>query len=205
MIEVIIHIGLHRTGTTFLQKEVFENLEGVNYMFDDSLHRIHIEEGINLVSNEGLSLSMPHSLPYKYHVLDNIRRLFPKAKIIVGIREKESWLKSCYYRYVISGGKLSFKEYKEQYSNHNYDSYLKEVAETFDCVFLYHFEDLKAKPDEVIGKMCEFIGCKVPDYKNVKRNASLKGWQLETLRRLNSYKFSWYLREVIKRLRGTPT
>ena len=207
MNKIVIHIGLHRTGTTFLQKEVFEKIENINYMFDDSLHRMSICGGTNLISNEGLSLSMPHSKTNRMQVLDNLQRLFPAAKIILGFRERKGWLRSCYYRYVLSGGILRYQNYTYTYGNNiiDMDGYEKEVNDKFDDVYVYKFKDLKEKPNEVIKGICAFIGCDVPVYRNVKRNVSLDTKQLEVLRKLNAVPGSKYIREVIKWMKKTPT
>lgn len=208
MSKIIIHIGLHRTGTTFLQKEVFEKMKNINYVFDDALHRMRIyNDKINLISNEGLSLSMPHSISGRIQVLDYLKTLFPNAKIILGFRERKGWLRSCYYRYVLSGGILRYKNYTYTYSNNiiDMDEYVKEVNNRFNSVHIYHFEDLKKVPNEVIKEMCAFIGVGIPNYKNVKRNVSLDTGQLEALRKLNMFPGSKYIREVIKWMKKTPT
>jgi len=209
MKKIVIHLGLHRTGTTFLQKEVFEKMLDVNYIFDDSLHRFEILNDINLISNEGLSLSMPHSYTHRLQVLKHIKKLFPDAKIIIGFREKKSWLKSCYYRYILSGGTSTYDDYLEVYAENiiDYDKYLFEVKKNFSEVFVYQFEDLKKNPDKVISDMCNFIGCKVPNYKIVKRNASLNEKQLNTLRLFNKLpsKLSLLIIPFIKFIQRTPT
>jgi len=205
--KVIIHIGLHRTGTTFLQKDVFEKIPNINYVFDDSLHRIKLTPGTNLISNEGLSLSMPHSLPNRIQILDLLKILFPEAKIIIGFREKEKWLRSCYYRYVISGGKLSFEKYLENYKSNviNYEQYMFELRKRFKEIYVYQFEELNKNREKTIKDICAFIGCKVPDYKVVRRNVSLSDSQLNFVRWLNKFYVGKYFMELIKRLRRTPT
>ncbi len=177
-------------------------------MFDDALHRMRIYNNrINLISNEGLSLSMPHSMPDRIQVLNYLKTLFPNAKIILGFRERKRWLRSCYYRYVLSGGILRYKNYAFTYGNNiiDMDEYAKEVNDRFDEVYVYKFEDLKKNPDKVIKGICAFIGVSVPDYKNVKRNASLNDKQLNTLRILNKTNCGIVARTFIKFIQRTPT
>lgn len=204
--EIIIHLGLHRTGTTFLQKEVFEKLP-VNYIFDDAIHRIELKEGINLISNEGLSLSMPHSKTNRLQILDHLHKLFPNARILIGLREKESWLKSCYYRYILSFGKLKYQQYLKKYTNNtpDFDLYLKEVQKRFSNIYIYHLEDLKKNPKGRIKGICDFIGVDTPNYKIVKRNASLSIKQLEMLRKLNHTNARFLIMPIIKFIQRTPT
>jgi hypothetical protein len=141
------------------------------------------------------------------HILDRLKHLFPDAKVIVGIRERRRWLRSCYYRYVISGGKLKFNDYMIEYQKGILDvpDYLQEVDKRFRSVFVYHHEDLVKKRKETIEKICDFIGCKVPKYKVVRRNVSLSDSQLNFVRWLNKFRIGKYFMEVIKRLRRTPT
>lgn len=204
--EVTIHLGLHRTGTTFLQKEIFEKLK-INYIFDDAIHRIKMKDGINLISNEGLSLSMPHSLTHRLQILDHLQKLFPNARILIGLRERETWLRSCYYRYILSRGTLTYQEYLEKYANNilDFDSYLKEIQKRFGEIYIYHFEDLKRKPDYTIKKICDFIDVEIPRYKLTKRNASLKMNQLNVLRQLNKLNFGPIVIPIIKFIQRTPT
>jgi len=207
MKDIIIHIGLHRTGTTFLQKEIFEKVKNINYIFDDSIHRIELKEGINLISNEGLSLSMPHSLQHREQVLDNLQKMFPNARILIGLRKRETWLKSCYYRYILSRGKLTYQEYLEKYANNilDFDSYLKDIQKRFGEIYIYHYEDLRMKPTRTIKGICDFIGIEVPWYLIVKRNASLKEHQLNALRILNKMNLGPIVIPIIKFIQRTPT
>jgi len=39
---IVFHLGLHKTGTTFLQQEIFPKLSGVNYKvyFDENKYEL---------------------------------------------------------------------------------------------------------------------------------------------------------------------
>ncbi|MBI2280436.1 MAG: hypothetical protein HYU68_07075 [Bacteroidetes bacterium] len=126
-----IHIGMPRTGTTFLQRKVFPNIDGYSYygipytnynqafqkmMFmDDSLfdkdefiNEINKLEGDNIIlSNEnfiGQSLFYHHSNRTK--IAQRLHQAMPNATIILYLRNQVDLLKSLY---LISVG---WKEHK---------------------------------------------------------------------------------------------
>ena len=112
--KIILHLGLHKTGTTYLQRRIF-NQKNINLITNPNyaITNWHIEPNkINILSMEALSLSMPHSKEQKRtkcnreEILDHLKKLFPDAKIILGIRNKQSWLKSCYNEYITIGGTI---------------------------------------------------------------------------------------------------
>ena len=54
---LFLHIGLHKTGTTFLQQAVFPKWQGINYIPEDKLEfLVRMDEKQDyLLSREGLS------------------------------------------------------------------------------------------------------------------------------------------------------
>ena len=51
---MIVHVGLHKTGTTFLQREIFPKIKNVNYNRDVFWVK-NYKNKINVISNEWLS------------------------------------------------------------------------------------------------------------------------------------------------------
>ena len=123
----IIHIGLHKTSTTFLQNKIFPNIE--NYTFitrpytqcnhafnklqyaDDSLYdkNLVIEElkKNNLInSNLILSDESFSGKPFGYSYLNRsliakrLKELFPEATILIFIRDQIDIIKSFYSSYI---------------------------------------------------------------------------------------------------------
>jgi len=126
--ELFIHIGLHKTGTTYLQSSVFPELE-LNYLrrddpsFQPYLKRIRhqdpivfdadavregiaplLREGKNLISDEGLSGSPLQRYANRDAILCKLHRVFPNAVIIVAIREQRDLIDSMYRQYIAAGG-----------------------------------------------------------------------------------------------------
>lgn len=130
--QVIIHIGYHKTGTTFLQESIFDKAEDVNSIarpliykllvypsdltFDaedvrQQFRRLFRRDKINVISHERLS-GMPHlGSRDSYSIMQRLKECFPEAKILVAIREQESMIISLYNQFVIDFGSLSIDQY----------------------------------------------------------------------------------------------
>jgi len=134
----LIHIGLHKTGTTWLQnklfadfdagfsspwtrEEILEQLILVNPLrFDPDALRAHLapgiqraeaEERVPVLSHERLS-GNPHSGGYdRMLVADRLAGALPDARVLIVIREQISMLASTYKQYVREGGACSIRRY----------------------------------------------------------------------------------------------
>lgn len=137
---ILIHIGLHKTSTTFFQKEIFIEKNGFSLIFSryevrklilephfyqfwqeenlKNLKRI-IEERLRkinnnlrpIISEEEIS-GNPHSGGVNtYENLRRINYLFPTAEILITIREYKSVILSTYNQYVKIGGNRNLDDY----------------------------------------------------------------------------------------------
>jgi len=134
----LLHIGYHKTGTTWLQRHVFPKGKAGFFLvagpdalrpslvqvdafdFGPELVREAFQPGIkkaqarNLVpvfSHERLS-GNPHSGGYdSKQIADRLAATFPEARILVVIREQRNMLLSIYKQYVRMGGAASFRQY----------------------------------------------------------------------------------------------
>lgn len=182
-VELYIHLGLHRTGTTFLQHKVFPRLNDIMFFKELTFKTLICKSRKNLVSNEDLSGTPfnPNSNPNdRFMIADNIFKVYPEAKIILGLREKNSWMKSLYNQYLKIGGTSSFNQFKNEEFNKKYldfNQYVEFLKDTFDDVFIYHFEDLKQNNERVVKDLCSFLHVNVPSYKNRRYNTSWSFFQ----------------------------
>lgn len=120
--KTVIHIGLHKTASTYLQNEVFTKLQRNEVIYNPSdlfyfinaIFTLDIKEKKfidkakkiahqyrNNQSNQTLLLSSEgiSQLAFVQNYSDNISLLseiFPEAEIILYLREQSSWLESCY-------------------------------------------------------------------------------------------------------------
>jgi hypothetical protein len=130
----LIHIGYHKTGTSWLQGSVFPNAEagfsrvgGVRYffgvnpfdfepetvrkIFERKIKRTQSQGLVPVVSSERLS-GNPHYGGYDSKIIaDRLAAVFPNARVLVVIREQTSMLVSIYKQYILRGGAASFWQY----------------------------------------------------------------------------------------------
>lgn len=131
-----LHIGLHKTATTFLQSNFFPKLLGdISYVHPTKLikpiRKITSSDGllfsVNDVRNEILqmylerkkiiisseNLSGNPGLQYinRTQTLKRLKDLFPEGKVIIGLREQWSLIGSMYKLYVQYGGTKCFSDY----------------------------------------------------------------------------------------------
>lgn len=215
---IYFHIGIQRTGTTFLQREVFFKIEELNVLdFKKKgtkaerdpllftflkdipkdigrlkktiLERINPEK-VNLVSNENIYCDMFSKEDDRFERIKELKKLFPCARIIIGIRRKDELLYSWYNKYVQEGGVYELEEFKKKVINPNklnYDPYIKLLFELFgrENVCIYRHEDIKKDVNLAVQKICDFLGVKVPNFQNRKLRTSYSTFQLKVAISIN--------------------
>ncbi len=195
-----IHVGLQKTGTTFLQEKVFKRLP-VNYVryFDRELYSSRLDRSRpTLVSNEDLC-GAPHEIldpaqrDSRYRIAENLAALFPQARVIVGLREPDAWLRSLHKEAIRQGLTMGFSRFYRHFDKDmlNFPKYVGHLKRLFLDVYVYNFEALKEDHLGVIEGLCDFMEVPVPE--NIDRslvNASLEDWQLPGFRILNKALYS---------------
>lgn len=205
--KIVIHLGMPKTATTFLQWNVFHYMD-VNYLwhifhkawikniihYDKKLDlkkaknkiQKHLKKDkINLLSEENLYTDYLVKKDDRFIILDRIKQIFPEAKIIFGIRNKQEILISWYKQYVATGGTQGYEYFLKNHMNQkklDYEEYLEKLYEYYgkNNVFIYKLEDIKKNQEQVIREMSEFIG--IPFPKDYNRKPSNVGYSLETLK-----------------------
>jgi hypothetical protein len=127
---VVLHIGLHKTGTRFLQREVFRNLDSSRFSVNpDPLWSklrtamrnpgsaepaVAAREAVHAWRRSGdkrmLVISEPHISGdmYSSHLdsdvnVSLIKELFPEAVILFFVRNQADWLQSAYRQQLVKG------------------------------------------------------------------------------------------------------
>lgn len=135
---VYIHVGMPKTGTTFLQLQVFPKLKGVdywqpfnhpmsyyferfannNYLCYPEAWKLKIreyleasEENIHILSYEGFFGSYKNNYKSNYTNSLLLKELFPEAKIILSIRNQIRLIESNYSQIVTEGYVRSIYKY----------------------------------------------------------------------------------------------
>ena len=198
MQEIVLHLGLHKTGTTFLQDCIFPNLKDVEVQRLSEISKVKFisNKNILLISNEDLIPSMPHyeNNDEAFNVFTTLNILFPHAKIILGVRNSDSWFKSCWNHYIRTSGTMSYKEYLMGYGGnvmHPVD-YIAAIKKLWTNVFIYRQENLKENPKQEIEKMCRFIGVPVPPFETTIVRKGLSSNKVRLLRLINCCTFGLY-------------
>lgn len=231
----LLHIGMPRTASTFFQKEVFPNLNDFNHLgvnqthYSNAFQRLLYQdesrynetevkasldwlEGENLViSNElfvGQSLFMAST--NRTRNARRLKKLFPKAEVVLFLRNQADLLESLYSIGVYSGYTVKPEEYirfdnepmdstnplyptfttMEQTEQYFYSYLLRIYQDLFDKVHVFLYEDFTANPSEFIQQFCRKLDLQLRENIDfLKRaNSSLSARQLEYLRKTNSLK-----------------
>lgn len=129
MTDVVLHIGLHKTATRFLQRAVFASLDRDRFLVNpeplfstlkrtlrhpDSAAAARIDaaatEALQEAGNRTLVVSDPtiSGDMYSSHAdwqknRDLVRRLFPEARIVYFVRRQSDWLHSAYRQALLKG------------------------------------------------------------------------------------------------------
>lgn len=208
---IYLHVGYHKTSTTFLQWKVFPQLEEVKLirkthakkLFRQIRVRNLTEKDIlrlrkafdkkgtdgkpTLISYEGFTGS-PFSnkkLKSAYTILDDLRRIFPEdmydVRIIVGIRKQVDILTSLYIEFLHQGGTLKETDFFDR---------LNEQGKLHN----YLYNDYLDYVEKVFGKFFVFI------YENFKEDK--ESYLLELLDYVGAYAIPEYNNERLNRSYG---
>lgn len=187
--DVYIHIGMHKTGTTFLQREVFSKMN-INFIHKTNQNEVEKDKK-NLISNENLCGNpFDEKLFDRDLILYGLKAMYPNVKIIVGIREIESMAKSLYLQWIKNGGTEKYEFFRKKIINSikfDYEKLLGTLYDTFgrENVHIYEFEKLNKNPKECIDAICKFMKEKTPDFEIKKHNVSWNKKQIFLCRNLN--------------------
>lgn len=166
--KTIIHVGLHKTATTFLQEKVWSNLKSYtcltrpytqhNYAFnqlqyaDDSLYKKKaVENEISTIGESNILLSdesfsgKPIFFSYINRTLiaKRLQEIFPKAEIILFIRDQKDIIKSHYSSYVKMpyGTKRIENFFYKPDCDYSYEQYIKSVNPGIEKTLYYDTND----------------------------------------------------------------
>jgi len=205
-----LHIGLHKTGSTYLQQAVFSQWKGLGYvgrpLRRDTIRAMaEAPERRVLFSSESLSGSLLDAYrPSDTHWIDRqvrqIRRLgelFPGAGIIMGFRGHEGWLLSIYKHYLKYGGERSLDRFLEANDTDGVISlddlrYMPRIEAAQSAfpgrIFPFLWEELSESPEELFADMARFVGLQPPDWRSSQGkmlNEGVNQRQADLLLRLN--------------------
>jgi len=135
---LLLHVGYHKTGTTWLQAFLFNDAQAgfvqpwdrgdiierlvlenafrfdaaqARDHFQTAVDRAHADDRIPVCSAERLS-GNPHSGGHDAaQIAHRLREAFPEARVLIVMREQRSMILSAYRQYVRVGGAQSLRRY----------------------------------------------------------------------------------------------
>ncbi len=143
-------------SSTYKKLEKFIDRDNINLISEEEFSTGHFLIGNE---NDGLLISK------------RLHKLFPNAKIIVGVRELKDLVISLYREYILEGGVHDFKHFLYNIlviEKYNYKRYMETLQNLFgsENIFIFKFEDFKRDNKKVIKEMCDFIGVRCPNFKS---------------------------------------
>jgi hypothetical protein len=211
----LIHIGYHKTGTTWLQQSGFCQLEGVAVysrqrlvlgLFQDlidgeetrapaMLRTLAEHGGPQLYSYEGFSGDLWAGGVESVRTASRLREAFPEASVLVTVRAQYTIIRSVYAQYVNEGGWVSFARFLRcdgpglgwNPDQFAYDRLISVYYELFSGrVLVLPYELLRTDPRTYLEAVAKALRTRLTRPSNpTVANPSLSGWQLGFLRAWN--------------------
>ena len=163
--EIYFHVGLAKTGSTFLQKNFFPYLKNIKYInTHDYINSIDI---INKTNYKSYLISREFDKQFEREIKKFIS-YFPDTKIIVVFRRHDQWIASQYKRSVKNGWHWSFKNYYNinnkgiwKNSDLTYMNKLKIIKKySKSKPLILKFEELKKDPFNYLNKISNYTDSK---------------------------------------------
>lgn len=210
MKEIYFHIGLPKTGSTFLQREVYPKMKNIKYIYRYGIEQ-RVFDLVDLNNNKKVLFSdesylfnnVDRLLKTKRlkSIYDDCKKNKVKLKIIFFIRRQDNYAHSLYlqaikqgyplsinkfYMHILKNKKTNFKYYNTPESDSfNYYTIIKQIKLYSDDILVVPYEKLKDNPNKAIDRLCKYIGVDTPNYRIKKYNYSLGLVFMNILRILN--------------------
>jgi sulfotransferase family protein len=201
----LVHVGYHKTGTNWLQEELFGNprtgyrwlgkqplthpvhtlVRARPFDFDAAAVRAEFEPMLRDAQNAGLLpvVSFPRLSGHPYSggydsrmIADRVAEVFPRARILIVIREQRSMIVSTYKQYVNAGGEARLEHFLQpakqrewrvpgfDYGHFAYDRLLGHYSSLFggDNVLVLPYEQFVRDARGFVEAIARFAGRELP-------------------------------------------
>lgn len=217
---VFFHVGLPKTASTFLQRNIFPHFKGIQFVKKHDFK--HHEKIISTTTAPAVLLSIELDLDGAsgYEKMAKIAKDYPGSIPIIVFRQHGSWVGSKYKYYLRKHGTLSFEEY---FNMDTHDGVLTDKnLQFFEKIELLqeHYrqrplvmfqEEFKNEPIKAIKILSDFVGATFneKDLKISNVKTSYSEHSLYYVRKLNrwykydhsSYK-TYFSRTLYKKVSG---
>ena len=197
--KIFFHVGLAKTGSTFLQKNFFPKLRNIKYISTHKYKRcISI---IKKTNYESYLISREFDRQFEYEV-KKILNEFPETKIIIVFRKHDKWISSQFKRHSKNGYHWNFDKF---YNNENTGFWKKEdmlYSIKMDIIKKYckhrplvlNFDELKTNPHSYLKKISDYT----------QSNYSINDISLNVVHKSWSEKQLIFLKKFCKIFKKTP-
>ena len=158
---IYFHVGLAKTGSTFLQNNFFPKLKNIKYISTHKYRRC-----IDIINNTNYD-SYLISREFDRQLEGEVKKIlnhFPETKIIIVFREHKKWISSQFKRFSKNGYHFKFEDF---YNNTNSGYWKNEDMIYIDKIniikkyskydpLVLNFDELKINPHSYLTKISEY-------------------------------------------------
>lgn len=162
--DIFFHVGLGKTGSTYLQHKFFPKLKGIHYM-----HHTKYKKALDIISVGRFDRYFV-SREFDRQFLDEIKKFsakYPDTHPIMVLRRQDSWIASQYRRFTKNGRGLYFKEFIDIENNEGrwdisemeFYPKIEQLEQYFTkkpLVLLY--DELRSNPELFFKKIATYTG-----------------------------------------------
>lgn len=198
--EVFFHVGLAKTGTTYLQHKFFPKLRGIKYIRRTKYRNFKYVQIIKRTDYEKYLVSNEFDRQLEKET-KNIASVFPDAKIIIVLRRHDSWIASQYKRRIKNGYSLTFKEFIDLEKDQGYwkqkDLYFYPMLKMIERRFktrplVLFYRELRKNPYLFLERISQFLGVSF-DKESIDLSPKHRAFnekQLKIIRKFSRFLFS---------------
>lgn len=185
--KIFFHVGLSKTGSTFLQHQVFPKLNGIYYL--PTLKYRHALKLLPKIADEKVLVSREFDQQFEQEV-KKFSAQYPQAYPIIVLREHSSWAVSNYKRFVKNGHSISFKEFIDierdqglfKNRDFDYERYIDLLEQYFtQKPLVLFYEDLQQEPIKFANNILDYTGADLK-YSDVNWNPRHVSYDIDSLK-----------------------
>lgn len=186
---IFFHVGLGKTGTTFLQERVFHKFVGINYI--DTHKYYKVDRMIEVIENDRNILVSREFDRQLRRECTRFAGKYESVTPVIVFRKHGSYIASQYRRFVKNGYSKPFSSFFNlddsgyfSLDDLSYSSQIDFLEKTFDnSPIVYVYEDLIENSEDYIGQFARDVGATV-DVGNIdfrKKHTSYNEKQLKAM------------------------
>ena len=188
---IFFHVGLGKTGSTYLQKKFFPKLKGIRYIASGRYRKC--KEIIRKSDAKSVLVSREFDTQLRDEV-SWLTRSFPSPNILIVLRRHDQWILSQYKRHVKNGYQGELTDFMDIKNDQGYwvkahltylpmIQWIEKVTGHPPKILVY--DDLTARPKESLQAMAAWMNAhwSESDYSDEKVHGSYSNHQLVILRR----------------------